>query len=277
MKWVLSFLYHTPAGRFFLRILTRPALSRMAGAFLDTRASAVLIPFFVRRAHIRTQDYQLKGIHSFNDFFCRRIRVGLRLVDPDPGRLISPCDGLLRVWPVRDGMVIPVKESRYTLASLLRSRGLAKRYEGGLCLVFRLSVEHYHRYCYAESGQKSRDFRIPGVLHTVQPVALAAGPVFTENSRVFTLIRTSSLGTLVQMEVGAMLVGRVCNLRPEAASVMRGEEKGCFQYGGSTIILLIESGKARMDERFVEASRRGVEVPVRLGESIGTISGRHSL
>ena len=160
MKMLPDLLYHTIPGRLLLRGLIRPEISRLSGAALDTRASAVLIPFFVRRAHIRTQDYQLEGIHSFNDFFCRRIRDGLRPVDADPDRLIAPCDGLLRVWPVRNGLVVPVKESRYTVASLLRSTSLAKRYEGGLCLVFRLCVDHYHRYCYADSGRKSRDFRI---------------------------------------------------------------------------------------------------------------------
>ena len=272
MNELLDLLYHTNPGRLLLRGLTRPGLSRLSGALLDTRASAALIPFFVRRTHIRTQDYQMDDIRCFNDFFCRRIRDGLRPIETDPDRMIAPCDGLLRVWPIRDGLVIPVKESRYTVASLLHSASLASRFEGGLCLVFRLCVDHYHRYCYVESGRKSRDFRIPGVLHTVQPVALAAGPVFAENSRVFTLIRTASFGTLLQMEVGAMLVGRITNLQPQAADVNRGEEKGYFEYGGSTIILLTEPGKVQIDERFLRASREGTEIPVRLGEAIGTKS-----
>ena len=268
MNELLDLLYHTSPGRLILRVLTRPGLSRLSGVLLDTRFSTALIPFFVRHARIRTQDYQLDNIRSFNDFFCRRIRDGLRPVETDPDRLIAPCDGLLRVWPIRDGLVLPVKESRYTVASLLRSESLAAHYEGGLCLVFRLCVDHYHRYCYAESGKKSRDYRIHGVLHTVQPVALAAGPVFAENSRVFTLIRTASFGTLLQMEVGAMLVGRITNLQPDSADVTRGDEKGFFEYGGSTIIVLVEPDRIRMDERFLQASRDGIEIPVRMGEAI---------
>lgn len=116
-----------------------------------------------------------------------------------------PC-GRLKKTPV-----LPVKQSSYTLTSLLRSHKLARHYEGGYCLVFRLCVNHYHRYCYVVPGAKSRNRRIPGVLHTVRPVALASRPVFTENSREYTLIRTDQLGTIVQMEVGAMLVGRIVN------------------------------------------------------------------
>ena len=269
MKNSLWFLYQTIPGRCVLRVLVHPWLSGLCGAFLDTGISRVLIPFFVRSAHIRVEDYEVKGIRSFNDFFCRRIRSGLRPVDPDPEKLIAPCDGMLRVWPIRDGMVLPVKESTYTLSSLLRSQSLAARFEGGLCLVFRLGVENYHRYCYAQSGIKSRNIFIPGILHTVQPVALAAEPVFTENSREFTLIRTDAFGTVLQMEVGAMLVGRICNHQSGEAAVQRGEEKGYFCYGGSTVILLLQRDKALVDTRFMEASLKGLEVPVRLGEAIG--------
>ena len=131
-----------------------------------------------------------------------------------------------------------------------------------------MCVNHYHRYCYVDSGAKSRNRRIPGVLHTVRPVALASRPVFTENSREYTLIRTDQLGTIVQMEVGAMLVGRIVNHEGKGTAV-RGSEKGFFQYGGSTIILLTEPGKVQIDPAILKNSSTGNETPVKLGEVIG--------
>ena len=166
------------------------------------------------------------------------------------------------------GSEMCIRDSHYTISSLLHSKKLAQRYHGGYCLVYRLCVNHYHRYCYVDSGQKSRNFFIPGRLRTVRPVALREVPVFTENSREYTLIRTEKFGTVVQMEVGAMLVGRIVN-HEEKGSTIRGKEKGYFQYGGSTIIVLIEPEQVQIREDILQSSALAKEVPVKMGEVIG--------
>ena len=201
-------------------------------------------------------------------FFSRKIKQGKRPIDMEENHLIAPCDGLLSVWKIKENTVFPVKQSHYTISSLLHSKKLAQRYHGGYCLVYRLCVNHYHRYCYVDSGQKSRNFFIPGRLHTVRPVALREVPVFTENSREYTLIRTEKFGTVVQMEVGAMLVGRIVN-HEEKGSTIRGKEKGYFQYGGSTIIVLIEPEQVQIREDILQSSALTKEVPVKMGEVIG--------
>lgn len=264
----LDFLYHTLPGRFLLKGLTMPQLSKACGRFLDEEASAFLIPLFVKKTGIDVSEYDTKNIHSFNDFFSRKILEGRRPVDLDPTHLIAPCDGLLSVWPITKEGIFPVKQSAYTVSSLLRDEKLARRYEGGNCFVFRLCVNHYHRYCYADSGKKSGNRKISGVLHTVRPIALREVPVFTENSREYTCIHTTHFGTLLQMEVGAMLVGRIVNYK-EAGEAARGEEKGMFQYGGSTIILLTEKGTVQVRKDLLINSADGTETAVRMGEMIG--------
>ena len=262
-----SILYHTQAGRLLLPVLTSRRLSEAVGRFLDTPASGFLIPFFVKKNGIDLSEYHTDQMCSFNDCFSRRIREELRPVDLRPQVLISPCDGLLKAFRIRDGLVINVKEARYSIRSLLKNPRLAARYEGGTCLVFRLCVQHYHRYCYIESGKKSRNVYIPGILHTVRPTALENHPVFTQNCRSYTLIRTERFRTILQMEVGAMLVGRIIN-HHEEAQVTRGEEKGCFQYGGSTIIVLLQPGTPPVAARYYEAALKGEEIPVRLGQAL---------
>ena len=271
----LELLYGTAPGRLLLKPLTSRGVSAACGRFLDSRFSRVLVRPFVRRAGIDRGDYLPDRGRSFNDFFCRPIRPEKRPVDRDPSHLVAPCDGLLTVYPIREGLVVPVKQSRYRIEDLVRSRSMAKNYDGGWCLVFRLRVDHYHRYVYAETGRKGRDCHIRGVYHTVQPVALRRGPVFCENSRVFTEIVTERWGRLLQMEVGAMLVGRIVNWRPFPADVKRGEEKGCFQYGGSTIVLLVEPGRFLPREDLTDHA----ETPVRLGEALGlaaTVPANHT-
>jgi phosphatidylserine decarboxylase len=266
----LAFLYGTAPGRALLRPLVSRPISRAAGRFLETRASRALIPLFVRSAGIELEDYDLRDIACFNDFFCRPLKSGRRPVDADPAALIAPCDGLLTVLPVEEDTVLPVKQSRFSLERLLGDGELARRFRGGSCLVFRLCVEHYHRYCYFESGRKGENVFLPGLLHTVRPVALADVPVFTENCREYTLIETERFGPSVQMEVGALLVGKIVNDHLWPRCVQRGEEKGHFAFGGSTVILLLQKDAAALRPEILAASARGEETPVRLGERIGS-------
>ncbi len=270
MADILQFLYGSMAGRILLKGLTAPALSRVCGNFLDSERSAFLIDPFVRKNHIKLEDFDTDHMRSFNDCFSRKIKEGRRPIDREPGHLIAPCDGLLSVSRIRENTILHVKNSSYSLEDLLASRRLAAHYKDGLCLVYRLCVNHYHRYAYVDSGRKSRNVFIPGRLHTVRPIALEKVPVFARNCREYCLLKTDYFGTLVQMEVGAMLVGRIVNYDQEA-QVERGQEKGMFQYGGSTIIVLLQKDKARLLPEFADTEASGREIPVRLGQQVGRV------
>ena len=266
----LNFLYKTRLGRILLKPLSSPAISKLSGLVLDSRLSAFLIKGFVRKNNINLEEYQTEGIKTFNQFFRRKIKAGLRTFDFNPEKLCSPCDGLLSVWKITDSdnTVIPVKQSQFTITSLLQNKELATTYRGGLCLVFRLCVNHYHRYSYADSGLKGCNVFIPGIFHTVRPIALESFPVFTQNSREYTIIESPVFGPLIQMEVGAMLVGRIVNHQGQGYAE-RGKEKGYFEYGGSTIILLLQKDKVKINPELLENSGRGIESPVKMGEVIG--------
>ena len=265
----LHFLYKTVPGRFFLKPLASRPLSKLCGAFLDSRLSAFLIKSFARNNNINLDDYETDGIKTFNQFFRRKIKEGRRVFDMEPSKLCCPCDGLLSVWNISDDTVIPVKQSEFTVSSLLKDKELAAEYNGGLCLVFRLCVDNYHRYAYADSGKKGPNIFIPGVLHTVRPIALENRPVFVENCREYTLIESPVFGKLVQMEVGAMLVGRIVNLEGEGMAE-RGKEKVFFEYGGSTIILLVKKDMVKLNQDLINNSQAGIESPVKMGQVIGT-------
>ena len=271
----LHFLYHRTAGRILLRLLSARPVSVIAGKFLDSPFSKVLIKPFIKRNGISLEDCETVRFRSFNDCFGRKIREERRPVDKDPQALIAPCDGLLSAYRITRGLVIPVKQSRFSLKTLLGGNKIYREYDGGICLVFRLCVSHYHRYCYVDRGIRGKNHFLAGKLHTVRPVALETVPVFTENCREYTVIDTENFGRIVQMEVGAMLVGRILNYRGKR-EVYRGQEKGKFLYGGSTIIVLLQGGKAELSPGIFQATEQGLEVPVRLGERIGTglICGR---
>lgn len=265
---MLEFLYQTVPGRMVLKQLTRPGLSRTVGRFMDSRFSKPLIPFFIRQNGIDVTQFEDVEYPDFNSFFCRKIRPELRPIDQDPKHFIAPCDGYLSTYAIQEDLVIPVKNSRYRISDLLQDKDLAAEYDGGTCLVFRLCVQHYHRYGYPDHGTKEENHFIPGKLHTVRPIALRNVPVFTENAREYTILHTENFGDLIQMEVGAMLVGKIRNLH-EKAAFQRGEEKGHFLYGGSTVILLVKKDQARFIPKLYTAAMNNKEVPVQMGQVIG--------
>ena len=129
-------LYSNRAGRLLAALLARPCLSKLAGAFLDTRASKPLIKPF-----IKAYDIDMSGAdesaryNSFNSFFTRKLKAGSRPLVMDANALISPCDGWLTVERIEPNGVFIVKGTPYTLEGLLDDRPLAEEFAGGTCLI----------------------------------------------------------------------------------------------------------------------------------------------
>lgn len=267
---MVKFLYKTIAGRLILKLLTRPTLSRLAGYFMDSKISVLFIKPFIRKNNISLDDYNVESWKSFNHFFTRQIKDNARTFSDNKAKLLSPCDGLLTTYKITDDLCFSVKNSEYSIKSLLENNNLADKYKNGICLVFRLTPAHYHRYHYFDNGHKTENIKIPGILHTVQPVAVCNTSVYTKNSREYTILNTENWGNVVFMEVGAMLVGRIVNYH-QSHTFSRGEEKGRFEFGGSTIILLFEEGKINIDSEIINANKNGIEFPVKAGEKIGGI------
>ena len=266
---LLEFLYGHRLTRMLLRPLVSPVVSRLGGAFLDSGISRIFVDFFVKNNGIDLSLYEKQTFSSYNEFFTRKIRPELRPIDPDERVLISPSDGKVSVYPIRENGRFLIKHTRYTAKQLLGDRALAKRYQGGWLYVIRLTVDDYHRYCYPADGVKSAQRKLPGVLHTVNPAANDCYPIYKMNSREYCLLKTKQFGTLVLMEVGALMVGRICNNDPGRQEVTRGAEKGRFEFGGSTIIVMTQPGIVEPDRELLNNTKNGLETLVKQGESLG--------
>ena len=265
----LRFCYHCALGKPILWLSTRRVFSKIAGAYLDSRLSRPLVKGYANRNHIDLSQYESGPFPSFNAFFTRRIRPELRPTDMDPTALVSPCDAKLTAYRVDEQETFEIKGQTYTLTSLLRDEALAARYRGGLCLVFRLCVDDYHRYHYLDNCTHDAPHFIKGGLQTVQPIALENRRVFAENCREYTLLHTENFGDVMQIEVGALMVGRIVN-NHKSGSFLRGAEKGRFEFGGSTIVVLLEKDRAVLDAEFFENTAADKETIVRCGEKIGS-------
>lgn len=214
-------------------------------------------------------DYPEKRYHSFNDFFTRTILPERRPVDPVPEHLVAPCDSKLTLVSLKEDASFQIKGVSYTAETLLRSSELALPICRWHLLIFRLTVDDYHHYLYPLDGTPGPRVVIPGVYHTVNPYATKKRPIYRENTREYVCTQTAC-GTLLQMEVGALMVGKIVN-HSCTGPVCRGDEKGLFEFGGSTVILMLEKGRFTPDADILRNSLNAEETIVKMGEKIGTL------
>ena len=284
----LDFLYGNVFGRILLKyVAAAPWFSRWRGGRRDRPESKEDILPFLEENRIDLSDggfgpgWQADGFATFNEFFTRQRDYGayyaaLRehglLADPASEReeLPAVADARLSVWPVGPDLAVPVKQSVYTLKELVGQRAHdidLTPFEGGHCLVFRLGVDDYHRYVFPDSGRLVRRYFIPGELHTVRPVS-ERYRVYARNARSVSILDTDHFGPLLTVEVGAMLVGHIVEHPLPTIAFDALQEKGYFEFGGSTV-LLVTGPNVTIDTDLLEASARGDEVKVRLGEPVG--------
>ncbi len=265
----LAFLYGHACTRMLLKPLTSKTFSNIGGRLLDSHASTMLIKPFIKANHIDMDEYEPALYSSYNDFFKRKIINGARPYKEDDNAFISPCDSRLSVYKIDNDSIFSIKNTQYTVKSLLRSRKLAEYYKDGYIWIFRLSVDDYHRYIYPVSGMKSVNRRINGVFHTVNPIANDYYPIYKENTREYCNIKNKCFGNVIMMEVGAMLVGKIENNDYNACRVFRGDEKGDFAFGGSTIVLITNKTAACPLDSILDNSLNNIETRVKQGETVG--------
>lgn len=266
---LLEVIYGHALTRMLLRPFLSPAVSDICGKFLSTRLSRRIIPSFVKKNHIDLGIYEKQEFDSYNAFFTRKIKAEQRPINEQKNILISPSDGKVTAYPITQKGRFWIKHTQYSAAQLLKDGRLAERYMGGWIYVIRLTVDDYHRYCYVADGRKSRQRKIRGVLHTVNPVANDYYPIYKMNSREYCLLKTKELGTILLMEVGALMVGKINNHEEDSAQVKRGDEKGMFEFGGSTIVVMTEPGMAEPDKDIIHNTKAQAETLVKMGEPIG--------
>lgn len=264
----LRFLYKTLSGRVVLKLLTRPMVSKVTGRVMNSRITSFAAKSAIKKRKIETSMLEKTKFRSYNDFFTRKLKEGGRVVDMCPSSLVSPCDSKLSAYDIGEDSRFIIKGTPYTVKDLLGGDAVYKDYIGGKCLVFRLAVDDYHRYCYFDDGVKGENKFLKGVLHTVHPIVVGEYNIYKRNCREYTVMETQNFGRAVQVEVGAMMVGKIKNFHG-AHSFKRGEEKGMFEFGGSTIVLLFAKDTVKLDDDIVRNSASDVETIVKYGEKIG--------
>ena len=220
---------------------------------------------------------------TFNAFFTRALKPGVRVADPDPRALVMPAVGRIsQCGPIEQGRIFQAKGQSFTAAELLGDAEAAKPYQDGLFATIYLSPKDYHRVHMPWTGKLLSTTHVPGRLFSVGPAAVQHVPrLFARNERLACHFETD-FGPMAVVMVGAMLVSGVettwsgeeipayghrvvsRDWRAEDITIERFEEMARFNYG-STVIVLVPGGVATL------APGLQGESPVRLGQRLATL------
>lgn len=267
----LHFMYHNAIGKLGLHaLIKRKAFSGLGGRFMNSRRSAKHIAPFLVKHQMSLDDYLVPkgGFTTFNDFFYRKVKPGAR---PIGEGLVAPADGKVVAFEkISDNTKFFVKGYEFRVKDFLQNAELAKQFEGGSMVIVRLAPVDYHRYHFPASGKASAQTRVKGHYYSVSPIALKNSlEIFCENQREYCLLETEKFGKIIMCEVAATMVGSMINTYKSNSQVEKGEEKGYFAFGGSTVVLLMEAGKVKLDDDLLENSAKGIEMQVKMGTRIG--------
>lgn len=217
------------------------------------------ISAYCRAYSIDLDDYEVPkgGFRTFDAFFTRQLKPGLRPLDPEPDALLSPADGRVEdIGTIEAGAKLLIKGHSYSVAELLADRWAASLYAGGQFAVVYLSPRDYHRVHTPVDGRVRAVRHVPGSLFPVNAIGLQHIPrLFARNERVVIEQSSAVHGPVTTVMVGAIGVGRISlafdselvtnngrvygeriYLGQEGPLLARGDELGTFHLGSTVII-----------------------------------------
>lgn len=268
-KW-LVWLYNNPVGKATLwALVKRKVVSSVYGNRMDRHSSINKIQPFIEEFDIDMSISQKQEFSSFNEFFARKLKNDARPVDTGSTVTVSPADGKVLAYDNFSTRDFIIKGYRFDIFSFLNNSRIAHNYRDGTLVIIRLAPFDYHRFHFPISGSVSPVTRIDGDYYSVNPLALRKmAEIFCLNKREFTIISNPLFGDVVMAEVGATMVGSIVQTY-QGNYVKKGEEKGFFKFGGSTVVLLFEKNKIRIDKDLLMNTLKGYETSIKEGERIG--------
>ena len=278
----IKFIYDNSFGQMLAPIIASKPISQLYGCYQDWSISNNKVPPFVEKFNIDLSIYKAGSVaaqkkensyKSFNEFFIREFEANQRHFVDDENKMPAFCEARYFGHSEIDNEVkIPVKGKLLNAKDLLGGSRWAQAFEGGPLLIARLCPVDYHRYHYPLAGETLDSFQIKGKYHSVNPLALSSKPdIFIINERRASILETERFGKLAYIEVGAAMVGKIIQTHDEATTHSKGDQKGYFLFGGSTVILLGEKGKWSPSKDILSNTKDGVETYLHLGDEVALL------
>ncbi len=268
-------------------LLPKQRLTTLAGRVAGAQAGSTttrLIRWFVRKYGVdmnEAGDADIASYKSFNDFFSRPLRAGVRPMTT--GDFACPVDGAISQFgAIDDHHMLQAKGHRFSTTELVGGdHALAAQFRHGSFANLYLSPKDYHRLHMPCDGKLTRMIYVPGALFSVNPTTARGVPnLFARNERVVCVFASPDHGPFVMVLVGATIVGSMATVwhgvvNPKRTNkvsewsyddqdivLRKGEEMGRFLLG-STIVMLFRQGTIAFNKDWAP------ELPVRLGELMG--------
>ena len=275
----VEWLYLSGPGKVFSHIVCKAPISKLYGALQNSPMSKNKIAPFILNFKIPMEDYLPESgrsreapYSSFNQFFIRKFKEGKRPFIENPEEM--PAFSEARYFgysSIRDDESVPVKGAFLLPKDLISNPEWDKTFQDGPLLLARLCPVDYHRFHYPDDGIVLDNYRVSGLLHSVNPLALKAKPdILITNERHVTILETKNFGKIAYIEVGAICVGKIIQSKPliKGQTVERGEEKGYFLFGGSTVIVIGEKGRWAPSDDILNYTKKGIETYLHLGMTV---------
>lgn len=267
----LKFLYRNRFGKLTLNgLIKKKFFSNFWGWVMNRKYSRKHIAPFIRKNNIDTTEFlnPIESYETFNQFFYRKLKKDAR---PIGEGLVSPADGKIIAFSSIDStQTFFIKGDHFNLFEFIQSDTLAKKYDKGTMVIVRLAPTDYHRFHFPASGKISKSTEINGSYFSVSPIALDRDlEIFCENVREYSILESDHYGDILISEIGATMVGSIIQTYSPNSNIKKGEEKGYFEFGGSTVVMFFEKGKVTIDDDILKNSRNQLETYLKMGSSIG--------
>tara|TARA_B100001971_G_C18268024_1_gene596410 strand:+ start:91839 stop:92759 length:921 start_codon:yes stop_codon:yes gene_type:complete len=276
---MVRLIYENPMGKVLSPFFVNKALSKAYGFMQNQMVTQLKVPKFVKNFNIDLDEYEAGSLKvdkqelsykNFNEFFIRKFKDGKRPFLKAENRM--PAFAEARYYgheSMSDEVTLPVKGTYLRPTDLLGNDRYTQVFKGGPFLIARLCPVDYHRYHYPDGGTTLDAYSVHGDYHSVNPLALKAKQdIFIRNERRVAILETKNFGKLAYIEVGAVCVGKIVQSFDEKNEFNRGDEKGYFLFGGSTVIVLGERGLWKPSHDIISNTSEGIETYIHLGDEV---------
>lgn len=266
IKWA----YRSLAGKIIAPFLFSSSfVSKLIGYYFDSKLSKPKIDKAIQELKIDESEFAVpkEEYSSFNDFFTRKLKDDARPYSQNDEDFSSPADGRVLVYnEILPATLLKVKGVEDSLNNLFNKE--ITDFDNGKVAVIRLCPADYHRYHFPCDGTVIEQVKVSGKYHSVNPVALEAEKrVFCQNKREYTIIETTDFKKVAFMEVGAFGVGGI-HQTFTGTKIEKMQEKGYFDFGGSTVVLVFQKDAIRFCDDLIRNSEKGIETLIKAGETI---------
>ncbi|MCB1085271.1 MAG: phosphatidylserine decarboxylase [Chlamydiia bacterium] len=278
-KFFLETLYGTTllstlfSAVFLPLVAPLPFFSNVYGKWQKRKKSRLKILPFIKNFHVDVSEFAdpIESFNSFNDFFIRKLKKEARPFPKEENIAIFPADGRHMVYPnLGEAEGFYIKRKKFDLRRLLQDNFLFEMYKDGGMVISRLCPTDYHRYHFPCAAVPGKSRLINGPLFSVNPLALRKHiHILSENKRVITPLETGLFGQVLFIEVGATCVGSIQQTYSPGKPYAKGDEKGYFEFGGSTTILLFQQSTIQFDEDLIASSKKYMETYAKMGDRLG--------